>query len=240
MTTPAGPGTGAGGQSATDASQLTNDQNHDGQQGPQPGTGDDWSELTSFFSSEGLTPGQVRERLNASRKWEQRSKENYEGAQRAQQLEQQLTAMKQALGLESAEQLPEHVQQRLAAAERAQVEAEERAAELAYQTTVNQVATTAGLDAEALLDSGAFRQAVADELDDDGFDDADLLAAVQKVAKEFSKRSRFAGGRPSSRSGGEFNGAPGGTKPVSEEELARMTPEQVTKALEEGRLNHLL
>lgn len=41
-------------------------------------------------------------------------------------------------------------------------------------------------------------------------------------------------------SGGEFSGAPGEGQPITEEQLARMTPEQTVKALEEGKLAHLL
>lgn len=240
MTTPAQPDTGAGGQSATDASQQNSNTGQDTTTTQQPGTGDEWSELVTSFGTEGLTPGQVRERLAASRKWEGRAKENYEAAQKAGQLEQQMTALKQALGLETAEQLPQHVQQRLSEAEQAKADAEARMTELTYQVAVTQAAAKAGLDAEALLDSGKFRSAVFDQLADEFDPDDDLPKAIAEALKGFSKDARFAGTRPTTRSGGEFNGAPGGTKPITDEELARMSPEQISKALEEGRLNHLL
>lgn len=41
---------------------------------------DDWAALTEQLKTEGLEPGQVAERLKASRKWEQRAKENSKAA----------------------------------------------------------------------------------------------------------------------------------------------------------------
>ncbi|WP_067483779.1 hypothetical protein [Actinomadura hibisca] len=95
--------------------------------------------------------------------------------------------------------------------------AEARAAELAYETTVTRIARTVGADAEALLDSDSFRSAVVDELDDDDFDDAELRAAVTKVAKQFAKRSRFAASSGPSRSGGEFHGGPGAAASIDQQ-----------------------
>lgn len=118
--------------------------------------------------------------------------------------------------------------------------AEVRAVELAYETTVNRIARDVGADAEALLDSQAFRDAVADELDDD-FDDDDLRAAVGKVAKEFARQPRFSATPTGpTRSGTEMNGATGGPRQITEAELARMTPEQIVAAQENGQLNALL
>jgi hypothetical protein len=41
-------------------------------------------------------------------------------------------------------------------------------------------------------------------------------------------------------SGGEFPGGTGAGAPITNEQLAQMTPEQVAKALAEGKLQHLL
>jgi hypothetical protein len=38
--------------------------------------GDDWSEIVKGWKTEGLTPGQIKARLEASRKWEDRAKKN--------------------------------------------------------------------------------------------------------------------------------------------------------------------
>jgi hypothetical protein len=112
---------------------------------------------------------------------------------------------------------------------------------LTYQTAVIRAAVKAGLDAEALLDSGKFRKAVFDQLPDEFDPDEDMPSAVAEALKTASKDPRFtSGGRAPSRSGGEFGGSPGGTQPITEEQLSQMSPEQVTKALEDGRLNHLL
>lgn len=95
-------------------------------------------------------------------------------------------------------------------------EAEIRAVELAYQTTVTRIAGTVGADAEALLDSQSFRDKVAEELDDD-FDDDDLKAAVSKVAKGFAKKPRYAAQRPGGASGGDFTGSPGAAASIDQQ-----------------------
>lgn len=97
-------------------------------------------------------------------------------------------------------------------------EAEIRAVELTYETTVTRIAGQVGADAEALLDSQAFRDAVAAELDDDGFDDDELRAAVLAKAKEFVKKPRFAAARPGGgASGGDFTGSPGAAASIDQQ-----------------------
>lgn len=129
------------------------------------------------------------------------------------------------------------------AEERAQA-AEERAVELAYESTVNRVAAKAGLDPEALLDSDSFRRKVGEELDDDWEpDDIDgLRAAVEKVAKskEFAGSPRFTTSRAPARSGADMPGGPAGLRQLTDADLSRMTPEQIVAAQEKGQLNNLL
>lgn len=146
-----------------------------------------------------------------AREWENRSKSN---KQQIAQYEQQLSAMRKALGLESDdEDLPEHIQRKLTEAEQAKEEAEnqrdEIRAEVAYEKAVTRAAKDSGADADALLDSDSFREAVRGELDEDGFTDDDLKKAVAKVAREFAKKPRFAAqGTTPPRSGGEITGGP--------------------------------
>jgi hypothetical protein len=127
-------------------------------------------------------------------------------------------------------------------AEQRAADAEERAVELAYSSTVTRIAAKAQLDAEALLDSGRFREAVAEELGDEEFDDDDLRAAVEKIAKskEFSGNPRFTGQRTPARSGSDMPGGPAGLRQITEAELQRMTPEQIVEAQNKGQLNSLL
>lgn len=104
------------------------------------------------------------------------------------------------------------------AAEGRASEAEIRAVELTYESTVTRIAGTVGADAEALLDSQSFRDKVAEELDDDGFDDDELKAAVAKHAKEFAKKPRYAAQRASGgASGGDFTGSPGAASSIDQQ-----------------------
>jgi hypothetical protein len=118
-----------------------------------------------------------------------------------------LDALQRSAQPADGEPTTEDLQAQLTEHQEAREAAEARAAELAYGNTINRVAGTLNLDAEALLDSGSFRDAVAEELDDD-FTDDDLKAAVTKVGKQYAKNPRFAKTVGASRSGGEFNGAP--------------------------------
>lgn len=193
--------------------------------GQQPATGD-WA--TVF---EGLTPEQVKAKLDHARTWEKRAKDNKKAFD-------DLKAKGQPA---DGEPTPDDLKAQLEQATAAREEAEIRAVELTYETTVTRIAAQVGADAEALLDSQKFRDAVAAELDDDGFDDDDLKAAVNKVAKEFARQPRYSATPTGpTRSGTEMHGATGGPRQITEAELAAMTPEQIVAAQEAGQMNALL
>lgn len=179
MTTPAQPDTGAG--AAPDTGSAPADTPTD-QQPPESVTDEvDYKAEAEKYKA-------------LARKHEERAKASKKELDRA-------TAVK------TGEPTLEDLQAKLTEHQEAREAAEARAAELAYQSTVGRIAGTLNLDSEALLDSGSFRDKVADELDDD-FTDDDLKAAVTKVAKTFAKNPRFTKTVGASRSGGEFNGAP--------------------------------
>jgi DNA-binding transcriptional MerR regulator len=63
-------------------------------------TGDDWTDRDAWrgLAKElGLSPAEVKKRLEHSRTWEKRAKENSAGAQKAQTLEEQISEMRKAL-----------------------------------------------------------------------------------------------------------------------------------------------
>jgi hypothetical protein len=94
--------------------------------------------------------------------------------------------------------------------------------ESAYRDVVRTAAAAAKADAEALLDSAGFQEAVMAELDDE-FTDAQLTEAVAKVVKEYATKPRFAAAAAApARSGGEMTGAPA---------PARGRPKSLTQAL---------
>lgn len=170
--------------------------------GKQPATGDDWA---STF--EGLTPEQVKEKLDHARRWESRAKTN----------KQKLDDL-QGKGKQPDPEGGEDWQAKYEAEQQRASEAEERALKSSYRETVRTVATTVSADADALLDSQSFMDAVGEELDED-FDEDDLREAVTKVAAEFAKKPRFAaGGTAPARGGADLGGgapAPARHRPSS-------------------------
>ncbi|WP_433465709.1 hypothetical protein [Spirillospora sp. CA-128828] len=189
MTTPAQPDTGNAGAAPDTGTAPETDPTSEQ---TAPGTGDvDWQAEAEKYKA-------------LARKHEQRAKDNKKALDEAQAKAQ------------PAEGEPDWQAKAEEADARADA-AEVRAVELAYEATVNRVARDVGADAEALLDSQAFRDAVAEELDDD-FDDDDLREAVNTVAKRFVKKSRFAAQRPAGgASGGDFTGSPGAAASIDQQ-----------------------
>jgi hypothetical protein len=69
--------------------------------------------------------------------------------------------------------------------------------------------------------------------DDGEVDDDAIKTAVKKFAK-------LAPGKSAGKSGAEFTGGSGAGQPITEEQLRKMTPDQIAKAHDEGKLSHLL
>lgn len=238
MTMPAEPGTGSTGAPGT--GDPSNEPTEPTGQQPATGEGGTGNEPSDgswdSIDWDGLSPAEVREKLDHARTWEKRAKANKDKLDK-------LTAPKATSSTPKPGDQPgtDEAQTRIAEADRAREAAEERAAELAYTSAVSRIAPKAGADADLLLDSDRFRRAVGDELDD-GFDDDELTAAVEKVARRFVKKEpRFAGTRPTPpRGSGEFSGSPGTGTPITEEQLATMTPDQIAQAFSDGKLKHLL
>ncbi|TDD25047.1 hypothetical protein E1287_37585, partial [Actinomadura sp. KC06] len=148
-----------------------------------------------------------------ARKWEQRAKDNGKAAAELEKLKaSQMTEQEKAVS--AAEK-----QGRTAAAldyGKRLAAAELRAA-----------AATKGVDLSVigdLIDTSKF-------VDDAGDVDTDAIKkAVDKLAK-----TKGAG-----RGSGDFPGGTGAGQPITEEQFARMTPEEITEAHAAGKLNHLL
>jgi hypothetical protein len=102
----------------------------------------------------------------------------------------------------------EGLQQELSSLQEQLASERDNAAAAAYENTVIRVARDVGADAEALLDSDSFYHAVREALGEEGFDDDDLKKAVEKHAREYAKKPRFAATQAAPRSGGDFTGGP--------------------------------
>lgn len=108
-------------------------------------------------------------------------------------------------------------------------------------------ASALGINSQALFDSTAF-SAMAADLDPGAADFTDQLRT--KLGAILQSNPWLAAQLPPSPSpspppapavsGGEFTGAPGEGTPITEEQLDRMTPEQIAKAYADGKLKHLM
>lgn len=158
----------------------------------------------------------------------------------AEQSQQQLAKVMAAIGLKpdgsklddpaaAAEQLRQRAQQ-----------AEDAAWAQATQLGLYRAAAKHGADYDRLRDSMSF----VDTLDD--VDAApgtgEFTAAIEgKVSAWLTAHPEFKGTPAApARSGGDFPGAPGGTTPITEEQLDRMTPQEIDAAWKAGKLKHLM
>jgi hypothetical protein len=115
--------------------------------------------------------------------------------------------------------------------------------ENAAQAAIVRVAGATGADADLLLDSSTFLDSLEAFVEDDP-NTADFRTKIQSHITDFvTKNPRFkAQTTPAgpARSGGEFPGGAGAGAAITEDQLKSMTPEQIAKALDEGKLKHLL
>jgi hypothetical protein len=109
------------------------------------------------------------------------------------------------------------------------------------------VATQAGVNPAALLGSTAWAAAAA-QLDPNAADYGQRLTwTVQSLlaANPWMATPTTPPGPPGqppapAQSGGDFGGGTGAGTPITEQQLAQMTPEEIDKALTDGKLKHLL
>lgn len=100
-----------------------------------------------------------------------------------------------------------------------------------------------GGDPGALLDSRSFTQAIAKLDPTSGTFQSDVEKAVKTAVDGNPKLAAKAPEptpAPVPKGGAPMDGAPGGKRQLGAADVARMTPEQIAKAVEEGRLNSYL
>lgn len=171
-----------------------------------------------------------------ARKWEERAKENKTaltqatGAQNttAQQLEQ----IAQLLGLKKGETAdPVKLAEQLTGKD---AELRQSRVDLA----VHRKAGRLGANPDALLDSLGFRTSVRD-LDPSA---KDFDQSVESAIKDAVKANASLKATPTGPavSGGDFTGGTGAGAPITDEQLSKMTPAEITKAYNDGKLKHLM
>ncbi|MEV5854645.1 MULTISPECIES: hypothetical protein [Streptomyces] len=146
-----------------------------------------------------------------------------------------------AFGLETDEAkppTPEELAQQLDEARGETKESRAQARQTQVELAVYKTAGKHGGDPDALLDSRSFANAIA-KLDpaDTGFDEA-VGKAVKTAVDTNSKLAAKAPKRepePTPAGGAPMDGAGGGKRQLGAEDRKRMTPEQIAKAVKEGR-----
>lgn len=150
-----------------------------------------------------------------ARKWENRAKEN----------------SKAAAELEKARQASMSDQEKALA--KAQAEGRTAAAvEFGEKLAASELKAAAAIKGVDLSEIGEYLNPKKFVGDDGAVDTDAITKAVGKLAK-------LTNAKPP-RASGDFAGGTGAGAPITEEQLAKMTPEQIAKAHEEGKLQHLM
>ncbi|SCD37923.1 hypothetical protein GA0115253_1002223 [Streptomyces sp. Termitarium-T10T-6] len=152
-----------------------------------------------------------------------------------------------AFGLETDEAkppTPEELAQQLEDAQTRTKASDDRARQTLVELAVYKTAGKHGGDPDALLDSRQFAKAI-EKLDPnaDGFDDAVATAvktAVDSNSKLAAKAPQAKEPEPTPAGGAPMDGAGNGKRQLGAADVKRMTPAEITKAVQEGRLNAYL
>lgn len=167
-----------------------------------------------------------------ARKHEDRAKEHKTAADKAAaDLRAVLDAIATATGQKPADADPVKLAAELG-------KARDTARSTQVELAVHRTASKHGADADSLLDSRAFLKAVA-ELDPTASDFASKVEAAIKTAVKDNPKLK-AGPAAAAQSGGDFAGGTGAGGPITEAQLAKMTPAEVAKAYADGKLKHLM
>ncbi|WP_327335857.1 hypothetical protein OG384_04285 [Streptomyces sp. NBC_01324] len=138
---------------------------------------------------------------------------------------------------------PEELAQQLAEEQTRTKASDDRARQTTVELAVYKTASKHGGDPDALLDSRSFANAIA-KLDpaDNGFDAA-VGSAVKAAVEANSKLAAKAPKQepePTPAGGAPMDGAGGGKRQLGAADAARMTPEELAKAVKDGRFKSYL
>ncbi|TXS34962.1 hypothetical protein, partial [Streptomyces sp. OR43] len=151
-----------------------------------------------------------------------------------------------AFGLETDEAkppTPEELAQQLAVEQTRTKASDDRARQTEVELAVYKTASRHGGDPDALLDSRAFANAIA-KLDpsSDGFDTAvgDAVKAAVEANSKLAAKAPKQEPEPTPAGGAPMDGAGGGKRQLGAADVARMTPEELAKAVKDGRFKSYL
>lgn len=150
-----------------------------------------------------------------------------------------------AFGLETDEKkppTPEELAQQLAEEQTRTKASDDRARQTQVELAVYKTASRHGGDPDALLDSRAFASTIS-KLDPTADDFNEQVGKAVKTAVEGNSKlgARKPEPKPETPAGGaDMGGTSGGKRQLGAADVARMTPKQITQAVNEGRLNAYL
>ena len=136
---------------------------------------------------------------------------------------------------------PEELAKQLAEEQNRTKASDDRARQTQVELAVYKTAGKHGGDPDALLDSRSFANAIA-KLDPAADDFADQIGKAVKTAVDGNSKlaAKAPKQEPAPAGGAPMDGAGGGKRQLGKADVARMTPEEITKAVQEGRLNAYL
>jgi len=116
---------------------------------------------------------------------------------------------------------------------KAATEAQQTAAQSARELAIFKAAAATGADPNRLLDSNSFMSSVT------GLDPADGAAVTAAINAAVAANPILKAVQAAAASGTELGGS-GEQGQITDAQLAQMSPEQIAKAFDEGKLSHLL
>ncbi|MFJ3141716.1 hypothetical protein ACIPJM_04595 [Streptomyces halstedii] len=136
---------------------------------------------------------------------------------------------------------PEELAKQLAEEQTRTKASDDRARQTQVELAVYKTAGKHGGDPDALLDSRNFAKAI-EKLDPtaDGFDEAVANAVKAAVDSNSKLAAKAPKQEPTPAGGAPMDGAGNGKRQLGKADVARMTPDEITKAVQEGRLNAYL
>ncbi|MGW5291487.1 hypothetical protein [Streptomyces bacillaris] len=152
-----------------------------------------------------------------------------------------------AFGLETDEAkppTPEELAKQLEEAQTRTKASDDRARQTQVELAVYKTAARHGGDPDALLDSRSFANAI-EKLDPTAADFDEQVGQAVKTAVDSNKKLAAKAPQPKEpeptpAGGAPMDGAGGGKRQLGAADVARMTAEEITKAVQEGRLNAYL
>lgn len=164
------------------------------------------AEIKALADELGITPGQLKGRLEASKTWEKRAKQNVTAAQSAQSAQQQLAAVAKALGLTDDEATPEKLHAQLAERDKQVTERDALLNDMLRERQAERAARHHKADVDLLMPAISYN-GLLDDLDPaaDDFDEQ----VDQIVGKFVEKNPKYlaAGAFPDLRQGNQGQGA---------------------------------